>query len=113
MLLYEDDMVMYHCNNNARTVEEVLSIEFEKVLNWLSFKLNKAENLNLSANTITINTSEVYEYLGTSLDQLLTFKPHVEKVCKKSSSRVKLLSRTRKEICPHTTESIYKAMIEP
>ena len=37
------------------------------------------------------------------------FKPHVEKVL----SRVKLLSLIRKDISPHTAESIYKAMIQP
>jgi hypothetical protein len=65
----------------------------------------KAAKRNISANTVKINTTEVYEYLGTTLDQSLTLKPHVEKVSKKVLSRVKLLSRIRKEISPLTLQN--------
>ena len=55
----------------------------------------------------------MYKYLGVYLDNHLNLHHHFEKVYKKASSRIKLLSRIREQIGPHVAESIYKAMIRP
>ena len=60
-----------------------------------------------------IAESESYEYLGVTLNKILHFYDHLEKIFKKISSRIKLLSRERQNTSPHTTETIYKVMILP
>lgn len=55
----------------------------------------------------------MYKYLGVYLDKHMNLQHHFEKVYKKASARVKLLSRIREQIGPHVAESIYKAMIRP
>ena len=47
------------------------------------------------------------------MDKNLTYADHLEKTAKKAISRVKLLSRIRSVISPHTAESIYKVTILP
>ena len=59
----------------------------------------------------TINESKVCKYLGVYLDNHLNLQQNFEKVYKKASARVKLLSRIREQISPHVAESIYKTMI--
>ena len=47
------------------------------------------------------------------MDKSLTYTTQTERVYKKASSRVKLLSRIRKNISLYVAETIYKVMIEP
>ena len=54
----------------------------------------------------------MYKYLGVYLDKH-NLQHHFEKVYKKASARVKLLSRIREQMGPHVAESIYKALIRP
>ena len=59
------------------------------------------------------NETEIYEYLGVMIDKSLTYTTQIERVYKKAPSRVKLLSRIRKNISAYVAETIYKVMIEP
>ena len=133
MLLYADDMVMYYSNKNAETINNVLNNEFQKVLNWLrendliinlkpgktetmlfgsQQKLKKADKLSITGDLTPINPVDEYEYLGTIIDKTLSFKSHVHKLHKKAMSRVKLLSRIRKDVSPYIAETIYRSMIQ-
>ena len=47
------------------------------------------------------------------MDKNLTFSDHLEKTIKKTTSRIKLLSRIRHNISPYTAETIYKVTILP
>ena len=60
-----------------------------------------------------ISESEMYEYLGVTMDKNLTMKAHLEKTYKKVLSRTKLLARIRHNISPWVAETIYKVMILP
>ena len=81
MLLYADDMVLFLGDKNTDSVNEVLSAEFQNVLNWLrendlivnlkpgktesilfgtSQKLKKVENLVVIGNCTKINTVSKY-----------------------------------------------------
>ena len=64
-------------------------------------------------NEQSISELQNYEYLDVILDKNLNFDEHLEKTFKKVSSRIKLLSRVRQNINPHTAETMYKVMILP
>ena len=57
--------------------------------------------------------SQVYEYLGVTMDENLNYIEHLQKTIKKATSRVKLLYRIRQNLSPSTAEIIYKMMILP
>ena len=54
-----------------------------------------------------------YKYLGVILDNRLTLQEHVNNVCKKCSTRIKLLSRLRQNMGPNVANTIYNSMIKP
>ena len=55
----------------------------------------------------------IYEYLGVSVDQSLSFSEHFKKVYHKAVNRVHLLQRVRQKLTTQTAEFIYISMIRP
>ena len=60
-----------------------------------------------------ISESEMYKYLGATMDKNLTMKAHLEKTYKKVLLRTKLLARMQHNISPWVAETIYKVIILP
>ena len=131
---YAADTVVYCAANNSKEIELLLNRDLRNIENWLDWnkhfinlKLGKTEyilygsrkrlakqpTVNIKIYDKAINYSKVYRYLGVYLDNLLNLQQHFEKVYKKASARVKLLSRIREQISTHVGESIYKTMIRP
>ena len=52
-----------------------------------------------------------YKYLGVFIDQDLSWKPHIEYICKKISKACGALSKTRHIIGIDTLKHIYYALI--
>ena len=50
--------------------------------------------------------------LGVFIDERLSFKPHIDIVCKKLNSRIGLLSRISYYLPPKTLDVIYKTLIQ-
>ena len=134
ILLYADDTVIFTADKNCKVIEERLNNDLNKIANWFSDnnliinlkkgkteyvlygtaqRLAKSSELVIDINGQIINETETYEYLGVMMDKSLTYTTQIERVYKKASSRVKLLSRIRKNISPYVAETIYKVMIEP
>ena len=134
ILLYADDTVIFTSDKDSKKIEEMLNTEFNNVTRWftnnnLVLNLKKAktefvlfgthqqlansEKVSISLNGKMINESELYEYLGVTMDKNLTMKVHLEKSYKRVMSRTKLLARIRNNISPWVAETIYKVMILP
>ena len=130
-LLYADDTVIFTSDKDSKRIG-MLNIEFNNVATWftnnniaLSLKktkqefvlfgthqnLAKSEKVSISLNGKMISVSEMYEYLGVTMDKNLTMKAHLEKTYKKVLSRTKLLARIRHNTSPWVAETIYKVMI--
>ena len=134
ILLYADDTVIFTAEENCKVIEERLNTVLNKITNWFSAnnlimnlkkgkteyvlygtaqRLAKSSKLIIDINGQIINETEIYEYPGVMMDKILTYTTQIERVYKKASSRVKLLSRIHKNISPYVAETIYKATIEP
>ena len=134
ILLYADDTVIFTSDKDSKRIEDLLNTEFNNVTTWFTNnnlvlnlkktktefvlfgthqKLAKSEKVSISLNEKMISESEMYEYLGVTMDKNLTMKAHLEKTYKKVLSRTKLLGRIRHNISPWVAETIYKVMILP
>ena len=91
---------------------------------WLRWQTGKSEQcylhaiyeqpqVNIKFYDRVISETKIYKFLGVYLDNHLNLQHHFDKVYKKASARVKLLSRIREQIGPLVAESICKAMIRP
>ena len=73
----------------------------------------KIENETIrKINSKPINNTENYKYLGIHLDPSLSLSAHVNKVCKKVSSRLGLLRRIQPILTIHAALDPYKAMVQ-
>ena len=134
MILYADDIVMFHAGRASADIDNSLSSELEQIASWfndsnlvINLKKSKTEcvlygthqkissasgfEVKLHGMKITVSTS--YNYLGILMDKSLSYKEHIEKVLKKANSRGKLLSHIRQDLTPHAAETVYKVMIMP
>ena len=69
------------------------------------------EGVNIFFWSKRINVTDSYRYLGTYLDQSVSMRLHLDKVYKKASSKLKLLSRMRPLLTRSATGSVCKAVI--
>ena len=120
-------MVIIYGHKDPHHLREVLSYDFNLVFNFVNLKpgktetvlfataqnLKRIEHLEIRSVHENINAGEEYEYLGTVIDNSLSFNSHFDKVTKKVYSRMNLLSRIRKDISSYVSENIYKSMIQP
>ena len=74
---------------------------------------NVKDEATIEINSILINNTVMYKYLGIHLDQWLSLTDHVHKVCKRASSRLGLLRRIRPILTIHAALDLYKAMVQP
>ena len=134
ILLYAEDTVIFTSDKDSKKIEEMLNIEFNNFAIWFTNnnlvlnlkktktefvlfgthqKLAKSEKVSISLNEKMISVSEMYEYLGVTMDKNRIMKAHLEKTYKKVLSRTKLLARIRHNISPSVAETTYKVMILP
>ena len=77
-------------------------------------RLNQQEReIEINYQSQLINTTNNYKYLGVQLDPSLNMQEHFNSICRKSSSRIRLLKRIRPFITDLATLRIYQALIVP
>ena len=69
--------------------------------------------IDIKYNSKSINVTSTYKYLGVILDQSLNMEGHFKSVCKKISSRLRMLKRVRPFLTDTAAQRIYEAMIMP
>ena len=134
IMMYADDTVIYYASSDSKVIENTINKEISKITDWfqdnlLVLNLNKGKTefvlygttqrlkgtsaVKIIINGTEVSSSEVYEYLGVSVDRSLSFSDHFNKVYRKAVNRVHLLQRMRQKLTTQTAEAIYKSMIRP
>ena len=128
IILYADDAVIYFSDRSASIIQKELNEEVNQVDTWgidnkliinsniaktecVLFGTNrnttKTESFEISMNGCSIPNVGKSEYLGVVMDKSLNLTGNLEKMIKKASSRVKMLSRIRHNTSPYAAEKIY------
>lgn len=93
-----------HCNNGNNknetlkklfewTSKNEMEVNLEKTKYQLFTMRNNLQRPKLFYNNLKVKETTCQRYLGVILDQRLTFRPHINEVCEKSSNRLKILKR--------------------
>ena len=104
---YADDTTIYVCDGNHENVINKLETETLLISEWCRnnyMKLNddkchlmifgeKSNDLSIKIGSTTITESREEKLLGVTLDKQLSFKTHVQSLCKKASQKLHALSR--------------------
>ena len=104
---YADDTTIYVCDGNHENVINKLETETLLISEWFRnnyMKLNddkchlmifseKSNDFSIKIGSTTITERKEEKLLGVTLDKQLSFKPHVQSLCKKASQTLHALSR--------------------
>ena len=102
---------IYSCNNNLQTILKNLKHDMVNVLKWFKVNSMKAnpkkfqfmilgkstrQTIILNINNIKIRETQIVELLGLTIDNRLTFKDHINMLCRRASYKLHALRRIRK-----------------
>ena len=103
---YADDNTPYVCNQDPIEVVEKLQNTYRTIFSWCvknHMKANpdkcnlifdkKNSNLKVNLGEISIPSNDTTKLLGVTIDNKLSFDPHVTNLCKKVSQKLSALSR--------------------
>ena len=120
---FADDTNLLFSVKNPKIMSKIINHELKKLFEWLcsnrlSLNANKTEFLifrppranlrvTLRLNGVTIFESPKIKYLGIILDSRLTWKHHVNELCKKLGRSLGMLYKTRKLCNENILRSLY------
>ena len=128
MLLYADDTTLvstletFRSQTNINNMENSINIEIQNITNWLYYHklhLNTAKSKtmilynhlkNILEISIKINTStervQEFKFMCISLDQHLTWQPHINKIYLKISRVIGLLRKLKRSFSQRILRNI-------
>ena len=136
VLSFADDTTIYSSGHNHQHLFETLNLELNKLYIWLcenqlSLNITKTKymvfgphgfiinpNLNIKINNVNIQRigaglgEETTKFLGINFDQNLTWKPHVDNICKKISKAVFALNKVKNVLPQLAMKTLYFALIQ-
>ena len=124
--LFADDTFLCAQNNDILKLETEVNFELEKVYNWLAsnkltlnvskskfMMLTKKRNSNISVkiNNEVLEECDTYKYLGVYRDKNLSWKPHINYICKKIAKACGALAKVRHYVGIQTLSNVYYALV--
>ena len=116
---FADDNTLYTSDKNLETIINKLNIDILNLEKWFQqnslvanpekFQLmfiGTKESKSIFLNNIEIKASERIELLGLLIDNKLTFKQHVSKICKNANNKLSAINRLRNLINTSQTKSL-------
>ena len=122
---YADDTAIYACHSALETIVRLLEPDATFVAKWFSdnyLKLNdnkchlmifgdKCSKAAVTFRTSTINESEYGKLLRITFDKTLSFRKHVEDLCKKAKEKFHGLARLSTYVDPIKLEILINSSI--
>ena len=125
--LFADDTFLCTQNKDLLLLEREVNTELIKVYKWLASnkltlnmdkskcmiisKKKKTSTMSIRINGKELKHCDSYKYLGVYIDKDLSWRPHIDHICKKISKACGALAKTRHYVCDDTLSSIYYALI--
>ena len=126
--LFADDTTVFYDAYDVNEIEHKIQSDLDKLNVW--FRVNKltvnaakcnyiviknpakiVPDLNIYIQDEHILRYEKIKYLGVYIDQHLTFKPHIEYLCKKISPIVGMLSKVRWSLPKNICVMLYNSLV--
>ena len=115
---FADDNTIYSCNINLQTILKDLQYDMQNILKW--FKVNSMKpnpkkfqfmvlgkstrQSIIKINIIKIRESSSVVLLGLTIDNRVTFKDHINILCRRANSKLHALRRIRKYLTTVTAK---------
>ena len=125
--LFADDTFLCAQNKNIMALESEVNTELLKVYNWLAsnkltLNISKSKFMiitnkknipvfEVKVNNDCLDKCDSYKYLGVYIDKDLSWKPHIDYICKKISKACGALSKLRHCVGIATLRTVYYALV--
>ena len=124
---FADDNTLYSCGKSLTDIKENLVSDTKSILNWFrlnSLKANPGKfqfmilgdkshhKHELKINSIKVEASDDVLLLGITIDKKLTFKQHVENLCRKAQYKLHPLRRIRRFLTIEKAKMLGNAFID-
>ena len=129
LIHYADDSTALATDRNLTSLCSLVNSELDKIDDWtrankLSLNVEKTYFSIFTTRTANdvpdimirdkiITRSNTQKFLGVLIDEKLTFKKHIDKVCKKVSSGIGIIRKLKGFIGSEILQKIYNAIIYP
>ncbi|XP_057297358.1 uncharacterized protein LOC130627302 [Hydractinia symbiolongicarpus] len=124
---FADDNTIFSCKSSITAVLESLHSDIVKVVNWFNSNGMVANpskfqmiilgadvgNISIQIGSSSIAPSKQVKLLGITLDEKLSFYPHVKGMCKSASSKTKALLRIRNFLKQDQIDLLFNSFILP
>lgn len=127
MVLFADDSTAIIECNNPNNYQNDINNTLNKIINWLNdnnliINLNKTKVMhfhqrlekplvNVAYDNYKIEEVSTAKFLGITVDDKLTWKPHLEEICKRLSKSTYLLSQLSKKVNTDTLLTAYHGLV--
>ena len=132
-ILYADDTSLLNSINLSIPLSQdvkIINKELSKIFDWLSVnklslnvkktkymlfhhhRKNLPNNMKIEINGIDIERVENFDFLGLTLNENLSWKPHVCKISNKITKCIGILNRLKKFLPQHILRLIYCSMVQ-
>ena len=128
-ILFADDTNVFFAHRNLLTLVRIINLELKKLTQWirankLSLNLQKTKYMIFS-NTIEALPSDIIfddsplecvsqiKFLGITVDNKLSWKPHVLNVCKTLSRNIGIINKLKYQFPSTTLFTLYSSLILP
>ena len=124
---FADDNTLCSCGERLTEIKENLVSDTKRILNWFRLHSLKANPGNfpfmilgnkshhkqiLKINSIKVEASDDILLLGITIDKKLTFKQHIENLCRKAQYKLHELRRIRKFLTIEKAKILGNAFID-
>ena len=127
--LFADDTVLFITITDVEQAMGHLNEDFLSLASWLKFKklklnisktkymiissANARADVNVQIDGETIDRVREIKYLGVVIDDMLTFKSHINTVIKKAAKKYGIICRIKNELTVASKIQLYKSLISP
>ena len=128
-VLFADDTVLFITAENLDQAVANLNEDLLSLARWLNFKklklnasktkcmiissANTRADVNVQIDGETIECVREIKYLGVIIDDMLTFKSHIDNVIKKVAKKYGIMCRLKNELTVTSKILLYKSLISP
>ena len=128
-ILFADDSNLFFSHNNPYTLVSTINAELDKVTQWirankLSLNLQKTKYMVFSNSLNTLPINIVFDntplenvshtkFLGLIVDNKLSWKYHIDKICKTISRNIGIINKLKFHFPPSTLLTLYSSLILP
>ena len=128
-ILFADDSNLFFSHDNPHTLVNTINSELKKITQWirankLSLNLQKTKYMLFSNTLETLPTDIIFDdtrlenvsnikFLGVFVDNKLSWKPHIDNICKTISRNIGIINRLKFHIPLSSLFTIYSSLILP